>query len=306
MEPQDLLLSKGGKTTRELARLLIPLPAGAPLPTVAEMRQLFGTGTGTIQKSLQDLEHTAAVRVTSHGHLGSILQFKDISRLWQVAGYPTLTVAMPLPQSVEFEALATAIYSEFERLTIPFDLAFMHGALPRLDALQSGKVDALVSSQLAAERTQRQDPSLTYVALPASYYDQDSLVVLSRVGADLTDPTLRVAIDRRSVDHAFLTDRYFPDRSCHDCAYTNIPAMIAAGKLDIAMWHTTSAYPHYENLAATIPEDRLTPAEREALRTVALMYRVDSRFRAAAHALDMKAIATTAAQVRAHQIPVRY
>ena len=306
MVADDLLLSKGGKTMRDLACSLIALPVGHTVPTITQLREELATGSGTIQKSFRDLEAVGAVQISARGHLGSVLVAKDIPRLWEIAGLPALIAAMPLPHSAEFETLATALVSEFEQLKVPFDLAFMHGAQVRLDALSSGKLDAVVSSLFAARRFQEHLPTLRWVDLPVQYYDPDSLVILSRIGVDPANPLARVGIDRRSLDHAFLTERYFAGRLLCNCAYTNLPSMIAAGTIDMAIWHRTFAHPFVADLTIHVPEDQLSPQEHAEVYTAVLLYNVRSPASAAIAALNIEDMAAIAAGVRAHDVPVRY
>ncbi len=311
MVVDDLLLAKNGRVTRDLALQLLALPVGATLPTIAQWRTRFDVGSGTIQKSFQDLESVHAVRVSSRGHLGSVLLDKSVACLWAVARLPALVTAMPLPHSLEFGTLATVLYAEFERLRIPFDLAFMHGSRVRLQALRDGKVDAVVLSALSAECDPARDPALRLLALPIAYYDDDSVVVLSHTDIDVADPSVRVGIDRRSIDHTFLTERYFPCSAYAtyvDCAYTHLPASISTGALDVAMWHTTSAYPHAHiaGLASRTSGERLTSDERARLQRAVLVFRDDSHAAVAIAALDAANLATIAADVRAQRVPVRY
>lgn len=235
------LLEKNGLICREVARELISLAPGSRLKTTSEYARLLRAGQGTVQKAFKTLEGMGAIILESRGHLGTYLLEKDLRRLWAVSGLGTVTGVMPLPDSGEFEGIATALTQLFKDAGIPLNLLHLNGARRRIEYLRSG-ADFVVLSRFSAERVCSQEPDLKVLlgCGANTFYTADSLTVLVRREAE--GAIRRVGIDETSWDHAEITRLEFDQAPVEFVLspYHMIPDLILEGTLDAAVWRRTT------------------------------------------------------------------
>lgn len=252
-DPVDGLLGKNGLTTRKIARDLILLDLQRKIKTTSEYTRLFRVGQGTIQKAFKTLEETGAIALESRGHLGTYLTDRDIGRLWAVSGLGNVVGMMPLPDSKEFEGMASALTNLFADDDIPLNLLHLNGSRRRIECLKSGYTDFVVLSHFSANKACVNDPSLRPILTcgPNTYYAHDSLTVLARDAAlDRRKNIGRVGIDTSSWDHAEITYLEFGSEHVElvEAPYHLIPDLILEGKIGAAVWHKSTrrieAVPH--------------------------------------------------------------
>jgi hypothetical protein len=238
------LLGKSGLITREIARDLITVSPNERIKGTEEYAQQFRAGFGTVQKALFMLEGTGAIKLESRGHLGTFIVRSDLSLLWAISGLGTIVGIMPLPDSKEYEGIATALTDTFNEAGLPFNLIHLNGATRRIEQLQSGRADFVVLSHFAAEEACAKEPSLMLFrsCAPYSYYARQSLVVLTRSDIVSRDTIQRVGIDAASRDHAEITSREFQSDHVEfvQVPYHLIPELICNGQIDGAVWHRTT------------------------------------------------------------------
>lgn len=236
---------KTAEIAADIARRLIAIPVGERLPTVGELSRQYHVGFGTVHKVLRQIEERGAVQLEVRGHLGTVLAAKNLDALWRLSGHGTLIGALPLPTSREYRALASGLYAEFRGSEIPFDVVFINGGRKRLDLVGSGRFDFAVVSATAAQRAQAETPGFRVFRrlAPGSYYAPDSMVVIAAPHVEDKEQIGVIGIDPSSIDHALLSRAEFRDRPVRtvECSYENIPELVAAGELDGAVWHRTSA-----------------------------------------------------------------
>lgn len=228
------------RTTVGIARLMLEQATGERIPNVMELREIAGTGTGTVQKVLQSLQASGAVELESKQRQGTILLRRNLAALWSYAELRPLTVLMPLPTSWEFQGLASGLREELDLLGIPSTLLFGHGSDDRARAVRDRVADIAIMSVHAAHAA-RGGSLVTAAELPnGSYYAPDSVIVLSRVRPEELGSHARIGIDRGSADHTSLTDREFPDADFVDVSYAHIPSALTRGVIDAAIWHRSA------------------------------------------------------------------
>jgi hypothetical protein len=245
VDPVIGLLGKNGLVTREIARELISLDLQRKIKTTSEFARLFRAGQGTVQKAFKTLEDLGAIDLESRGHLGTFLISKDLSRLWSVSGLGTVTGVMPLPDSKEFEGIATALTDIFISEDIPLNLLHLNGSRRRIEHLKSGRADFVVLSRFSANQACVENSSLETMVIcaPNSYYARNSLTVLTRVEvADRWKGVGRVGIDETSWDHTEITRLEFGSSPVEfvQTPYHMIPDFIMEGKIGAAVWHRTT------------------------------------------------------------------
>lgn len=253
-----------------VARRLIAAEVGERIPTVAQLAAEAGTGTGTVQAALKALDEEGAVTLTRHGHQGTVLVERDLGLLWRAFTPGPVTGILPLPGSIEFSGLATAVADAFERAGVPLTLAFRLGSRKRVDFLTAGGADFIACS-LAYARTLDTDVYRAIDLGPSTYYTRNSVAVITRAGEEPA-PRGRVAIDRQSHDHEARTMAEFPEAELIESAYPQIPELVVGGQVDAAVWHRTSSSPLTTATGLDIhPLTRPSPDFAEELSRAALV-----------------------------------
>ena len=254
-EQMQIAPKKNFKASQQIAADLLGRDVGQRLPTTVRYQELLEVGSGTVQKALRDLESVGAVRTRARGHQGTYILELRVDKLWVLAGLGPVTGVMPLPNSAEWAGLATGLRAEFERLRIALQALYIHGSYNRAALVAKGKADFAVLSREAASHAAAQKGEWSTLDFgPWTYYSDDSLLVLLRPGMVNTDSSplvgegrestkiRTVGIDPESFDHHQLTLAEFPEGSGLEyvhCAYPHIPAAVARGKIDAAVWNRT-------------------------------------------------------------------
>lgn len=230
-----------------LARDILGRAVGDRLPTSLQWQDLLGVGSGTVQKALRVLESAGAVTLRARGHQGRFIVKRHVGRLWAIGGLGHVTGALPLPDSPEGSGLATGLRDQFDGLGIPLQMLYMHGASHRVRVVEEERADFAVLSMGAGEHTRSASPDQRWTELdlgPHSYYSDGSMVVLAHpVQSDSAAGAQRIGIDRDSYDHTQLTLAEFPAADGHEFVamdYPHLPAAVALGRIDAAVWHRTS------------------------------------------------------------------
>ena len=152
MEIYEPLYSKKVLILQKVAEELLFVDVNERIPKIGELAEKYQVGRGTIQTALKNLESMSCIKLDSRGHLGTYLRTKDVTCLLKYAGTSRITGVMPLPYSKKYEGLASGFNSEFEKLDVNLNIAFMRGAKLRLEGAKEGRYDfALVSRYSALE-----------------------------------------------------------------------------------------------------------------------------------------------------------
>lgn len=238
------LLGRNGMAAREIARDLIALKPADRVKTTGEYAHLFRVGQGTVQKAFKVLEGTGAVKLETRGHLGTYIVERNLGLLWAVSGLGTVIVAMPLPNSSEFEGVATALADLFGRENIPLNLVHLPGSRRRIEQLQSDRADFVVLSQFSANVALAEKESLTTVmnCASGSYYARGSLTIIASPSTEDREDIRRVGIDEFSWDHTEITYMEFDPDSVElvEVPYHLIPRLVLEEEIDAAIWHKTT------------------------------------------------------------------
>lgn len=224
-----------------VARHLISIPEGGRIPTVAQLAAEAGTGAGTVQAALKLMTDDGAIALSRRGHLGTVVVERDLGRLWGFASTGPVIGILPLPGSIEFSGLATAVSSAFHKAEVPLSLAFRLGTRVRIEFLTSGAADFIACS-LAFAQTLEPGRFAALDLGAATYYTLNSVCVVTRAG-EKPNPNGRVAVDRLSHDHEARTEAEFPEAEMVERPYPQIPNALLRGEADAAIWHRTSSSP---------------------------------------------------------------
>lgn len=241
MDVQELLYSKNGLSSRELAKMFIPIQVGERIPTVTAIHEQTQVARGTIQNAIKLLQSSGAITLEAKGHLGSFLVQKNMKILLQVAGVNAIVGVMPLPYSKRYEGFATGIINAMNnQYQVPAAMAYMRGAQKRIDMLLSGRYDFAIISKYAAKELEKSGVKISIVKYfgKYSYVSKHIIAFRDPKACEIVDG-MRVGIDYQSVDHVKLTASlcggkhvvYIP------MGYHQIMEKLETGEIDAAVWN---------------------------------------------------------------------
>lgn len=254
------------RALRAVALDIIRAPADARLPGALEYQQSVGVGSGTVQKAFAMIERAGAAVTRAHGHRGRFVTSRDLGKLWSLAALPPVRVLVTPPGAAEVYGMVEGLTAEFDRLGIPLRIEYRRGAAVRLEQTRSDLTMAVVSTGAAAAHQQDCGGDLAIETMPAdSYYGSDSIVVLRRTGLRLDNEpgSFRIALDEASDDHVQLSRAQFRESGHRfvDCAFTQVPAEILRGTVDVGIWHRMLLLIP-PSIVGLVEEPLATPAEK--------------------------------------------
>lgn len=209
-----------------------------------DLAEEHGVGNGTVEAALGILTDSGALSITAHGRLGTFIDELDHSLLWELGGWNTVLIALPLPYSRRYEGLATALQEVFAEAGIPLTLTFIRGAMPRAAAVRAGRADIAIMSRFAAE--QQHGLVVTRDFGERTYVGAHGLVISH--GQDIEEPGLRIAVDPASIDQVALTARRFgtlPTERIVEASYNQLSSLFATGAVDATIWNVDEIQAHF-------------------------------------------------------------
>src|SRR5436190_1094327 len=193
-----------------LAAFLVEAPIGGRIPTVRDLGAHFGASIGAVQQSLARLVEAGAIRVDSRRGQGTILSGRSLGALWSAARNEPLIVALPLPMTRQIQGLATGIKAALAETGIETYLTFSRGSRRRLHALEDGRCHAVVMSMLGAAEACGPRDEIALTLPPGTH--ASGHIVFERARTEESDRSLRVGLDRDSVDLQLMTELEFRGR----------------------------------------------------------------------------------------------
>ncbi|HEY7415971.1 MAG TPA: GntR family transcriptional regulator YhfZ [Ktedonobacteraceae bacterium] len=240
-------LSQTGKVTMGVAGLLLHCAEGEKLPRMMDLARTLKSGHGTIQDAFSYLVKSGAITVEARGAQGSYLIAADYTRLWRYAGNEWIVGSMPLPYTLRYEGLATALYAQLEMSKLPFNMTYQRGSLSRGDMVRKGHYHFAVMSMLAAEHFVKQHPDVMIVAqLPGESYVSEHVLV-SRVPREHVH---YIGVDFTSLDEKPLTE----DESSLHSSWETVP-ITRAQVLDLLQEEQFDAVIWNQDGVQTAPEN---------------------------------------------------
>src|SRR5690554_2963093 len=165
------LYNKKGMVMMMLSRELLTYALGDRIDTISSYTKRFNTSRGVVQEVLNILEDEKAITRSKRGTLGTYLTKIDYKKLWEFTSWGVLTGVSPLPYTKKHEGIATAIYEEIEKRSIPFHFAYMQGAENRIRGILEEKYDFAVLGKESANKLIKKykDLSIAMEFAPFSY-----------------------------------------------------------------------------------------------------------------------------------------
>ncbi len=205
MSMEETLYQKIGVAVHRLAQDLLARQEGERIPPISEYQEKLQVSRGTIQNGLNFLKESGAVSLVSRGHLGTFIERMDYRRLQECSFSKELMGTMPLPYSLCYQGLATALYHALSPYA--FNLLYARGAESRLKLLTAGVCHFTVCSRYAAEEAIRRHTDVEIaVDLGPGTYLTSHVLVFREAGKTAIESGMRIGYDRASVDHRHLTE----------------------------------------------------------------------------------------------------
>ena len=199
------LYQKTGIAVNRLAQDLLTRKKGDRIPSISEYQEKFGVSRGTVQNSLNYLKERQAVSLVSRGHMGTFIDSLDYPRLQECSFNKEILGSMPLPYSLCYRGLATALFQVMSPYA--FNLVYARGSGSRIKLLMSDVCQFSVCSLYAAEEAVRANGDIE-IALdlgPGTYLTRHMLIFRDPEKKNI-ESGMRVAYDRDSMDHRHLTE----------------------------------------------------------------------------------------------------
>lgn len=233
------LYQKTGIAVNRLAQDFLTRKKGERIPSISEYQEKLGVSRGTIQNGLNYLKERQAVNLISRGHMGTFIESLDYRRLQECSFNKEILGSMPLPYSLCYQGLATALF----RLMSPyaFNLVYARGSTSRMKLLASDVCQFTVCSLYAAEEAIRANGDIEIaVDLGPGTYLTRHVLIFREPGKQAIEPGMRVAYDRDSMDHRHLTELMISDvpgvELVEKKAHQTIHA-IQEGEVDAGVWN---------------------------------------------------------------------
>lgn len=236
---KETLYQKIGITVGRLAQDLLTRQEGDRISSISEYQKKFQVSRGTIQNALNYLKDSGAITLVSRGHLGTFIETLDYRCLQECCFNRELLGCMPLPYSICYQGLATALYQALSPYA--FNLFYARGAESRLNLLSTNVCQFAVCSRYAAEEAIRchTDIQIAVDLGPGTYLTRHVLVFRDP-GKTKIEPGMRIAYDRASLDHRHLTEFVtagIPNVELVDLKAHRIVRSVLSRQIDAGIWN---------------------------------------------------------------------
>ena len=233
------LYQKTGIVVNRLAQDFLTRKKGDRIPSISEYQEKFGVARGTIQNSLNYLKERQAVTLISRGHMGTFIESLDYHRLQECSFNKEILGSMPLPYTLCYQGLATALFQVMTPYA--FNLVYARGSGSRMKLLKANVCQFAVCSRFAAEASirDRDDVEIAIDLGPGTYLTRHMLV-FREPGKTVIESGMRVAYDRDSMDHRHLTELMVSGVSnvtlVEMKAHQTVSAILS-GQVDAGVWN---------------------------------------------------------------------
>jgi len=235
----NVLYQKIGLTVSHMAQDLMCRVEGERIPSISEYMERFQVSRGTVQNSLGYLKEKQAVSLVSRGHLGTYIERLDHRKLQESSLVKNLLGSMPLPYSITYQGLATALYDTLSPFSM--DLVYARGSENRFRLVDNGVCQFTICSRYAAQQTiQNQANIEVAVDLGPGTYLSRHVLIFRDQSAEGIESGMRVAYDRTSLDQRYITESVtqnikgiqFVELRAHQTV-----GAIRSGTIDVGVWN---------------------------------------------------------------------
>ncbi|MFR2406129.1 MAG: YhfZ family protein, partial [Eubacterium callanderi] len=212
---------KTGLATINIARDFYTMQPGDRVPTIAEYTQRFEVSRGIVQKAIATLEEDACIQTQKNGVKGTFVTGIDYEKLYPYTNWGSLTGTMPVPMTLSFSSLTTAICEEMEKSPFPFSFAYVTGSEKRLAALKEMIYDFIIVSKSSAERYLSENDFLERaIELTGCIYSEPYVLYFLDDQKTEIEDGMRMAVDCNSIDQYTISQKLCEGK---DVAFVQTP-----------------------------------------------------------------------------------
>ncbi|MBM7621198.1 hypothetical protein JOC95_003071 [Bacillus tianshenii] len=237
------LNSKISDLTKGIAGELLACQLGQKIPTTHELANKFSVGYGTIEKAMTALKEMEAVKVQPKGQMGTYLLEKNSAALWSIMDSGPIRGSLPLPNTLEFQGLATGLTVSLKEKNVDCSFSVKNGAKLRINELLNNQCDFVLCSHQAAVWGRGLYDNLMVLGSfdDKSYYGDMIILCGKNAPEDMSE--WKVGVDETSLDHIEFTNTIFEKNKKVKVMYMHSPYLIADGVIDAAVWHSSQLVP---------------------------------------------------------------
>lgn len=233
-------LKKKGIIVNFLASDLLQKKKGDRVPSVTDYQTKYEVARGTIQNALSFLKDREAIKVKSHGHLGTFIEEINYSILQEYALSDTILGTMTLPYSRLYEGLATGIYDVFKENNIKLNLAYIRGSKERVRSIVNKTYRFAVISKFAAEQAiSTGEPIEISLDFGSRSYLSKHVLLFRDKKRNQIEKNMKIAIDYSSIDQQLLTKSIIKDEQVEyvEMQGHQIISALQNGQIDAGIWN---------------------------------------------------------------------
>ncbi|WP_288228105.1 GntR family transcriptional regulator YhfZ [uncultured Enterococcus sp.] len=233
-------LKKKGIVVNYLASDLLQKKKGDRVLSVSEYQRKFEVARGTVQNAWTFLKEIEAIKVKSHGHMGTFIEEIDYSILQEYALSDTILGTMTLPYSRLYEGLATGIYEVFKENNIKLNLAYIRGSKERVRSIANKTYRFAVVSKFAAEQAiSNGEPIDVTLNFGKHSYLSEHVLLFRDKDQKKIEKDMKIAIDYSSIDQQMLTKTIIKDEQVKyvEMQGHQIISSLQNGQIDAGIWN---------------------------------------------------------------------
>ncbi len=201
---ERFIMHKLAFTIDSIASDMLSLSVGGKAFPMDVYRKRLGVSKGTVKNAFDYLESMNAIKLSRHGHEGSLIEEIDYKMLQKCCIRQELLGIMPLPYSTRYEGLATASYEQLSSFN--FNMAYARGAEGRIRLVENRTYHFAITSRYAALKS-IEEGKMIKIAIDlgeGSYLS--SHVLVFRKDQDGIEDGMRVSYDASSLDQKHITE----------------------------------------------------------------------------------------------------
>lgn len=233
-------LKKKGIIVNYLASDLLQKKKGDRVLSVTEYQKKYEVARGTVQNAWTFLKENHAIKVKSHGHMGTFIEEIDYRILQEYALSDTILGTMTLPYSRLYEGLATGIYDIFKENNIKLNLAYIRGSKERVCSITNKTYRFAVVSKFAADQAiSSGEPIVISLNFGRHSYLSEHVLLFRDKNQKKIEENMKIAIDYSSIDQQLLTKATIKDEQVEyvEMQGHQIISALQNGLIDAGIWN---------------------------------------------------------------------
>ena len=151
MQNTTQFYQKNALVTIMIARDIMNKKPGDKMISIVEYERNCGFSRWTIQTAIKTLLDHQCMQIIKCGPKGSFLESIDYEKLWPFTDWDPLLGCLPIATSTTLSGLLTGANIVLKEKEIPFYLSFMTPVKNRLDSLEKGRCNFVITTRMAYE-----------------------------------------------------------------------------------------------------------------------------------------------------------